>query len=553
MSQGSVVTVEFITDLVRQMRFVEAEQLLQSAPSGKFVLGTVHESLGNADLAKRYYVSDGTINSIHNLGCMFIKEGDWARALQCFNAVVQADPTFVKSLNNAAVCSLNVDGSNVPAAIGYFAKIVEVTNTTSVPLHDADAMRKHQFMTDNAEQCAIALHNIGFLNMKMNNIDVCQAFLERSYDLLPDYPETLYTIGVLYNGFTLKYPPRGEAVDFLKSSHRFYAKSIGKELRNLNSYKLVGSRGSASAYELNSVTIAKGQMQTPNAIVFTHHDKHLPLHRWQIGAKHAQLAYAVNCLQYNSWGFYHWMVETLPRLATALALKLEPPYLVSDKPFVKELVQALGIEDKVVYVGSEDALTIARAIAVDWAPVDRYRYYPNYEFLVPKDLVQDVYKLLEPLRASAEAGDKLSCVVWLSRAKQTMRGCGNEDELCISLQKVCDARNAEFVRFVPDELPLAATLAVLGRCRVLAGIHGGAFSNMLYCPRGATVVESHMKENFYYSYFKDLADSLGHRHIGLAANVPNMFNARDLRVDIDKVCKIVDGVLDAESKLPRHI
>jgi hypothetical protein len=32
-----------------------------------------------------------------------------------------------------------------------------------------------------------------------------------------------------------------------------------------------------------------------------------------------------------------------------------------------------------------------------------------------------------------------------------------------------------------------------------------------------------------------------------------MFNARDLRVDIDKVCKIVDGVLDAESKLPRHI
>jgi capsular polysaccharide biosynthesis protein len=193
------------------------------------------------------------------------------------------------------------------------------------------------------------------------------------------------------------------------------------------------------------------------------------------------------------------------------------------------------------------------AIAVDWAPVDRYRYYPNYEFLVPKDLVQDVYKLLEPLRASAEAGDKLSCVVWLSRAKQTMRGCGNEDELCISLQKVCDARNAEFVRFVPDELPLAATLAVLGRCRVLAGIHGGAFSNMLYCPRGATVVESHMKENFYYSYFKDLADSLGHRHIGLAANVPNMFNARDLRVDIDKVCKIVDGVLDAESKLPRHL
>lgn len=552
MSQGGVVTVEFITDLVRQMRFVEAEQLLQGAPAGRFVLGTVHESLGNADLAKRYYVADGTVNSIHNLGCMLIKEGDWTRALQCFNAVIQAEPTFVKSLNNAAVCSLNVDGSNVPTAIGYFAKIVEVTNTTSVPLHDADAMRRHQFMTDNPEQCAIALHNIGFLNMKMNNIDVCQAFLERSYDLLPDYSETLYTIGVLYNGFTLKYPPRGEAVDFLKSSHTTYAKSIGKELRAISTYKMAGEHGSAAAYELRSATIAKGQMQTPNAIVVTHHDKHLPLHRWQIGAKHTKLEYAVNCLQYNSWGFYHWMVETLPRLATALALKLEPPYLISDKPFVKELVKALGVEDKVMYTGSEDAFTIGRVVAIDWAPVDRYRYYPNYEFLVPKDLVQDIYKLLEPLRVTPDRNASAT-VVWLSRAKQTMRACGNEDDLCDALKKTCDSAGAEFVRFVPEESDLATTLSVLGRCRILAGIHGGAFSNMLYCQRGTTILESHMKENFYYSYFKDLADSLGHRHIGISSDVPNMFNARDLRVNAEKICKIVEGVLEADSRLPKYI
>ena len=92
-------------------------------------------------------------------------------------------------------------------------------------------------------------------------------------------------------------------------------------------------------------------MQTPNAIVVTHHDKHLPLHRWQIGAKHTKLDYAVNCLQQGVlWGFYHWMVETLPRLAAARA-EAGAPYLISDKPFVKELIKALGIEDKVVYTG----------------------------------------------------------------------------------------------------------------------------------------------------------------------------------------------------------
>jgi hypothetical protein len=71
--------------------------------------------------------------------------------------------------------------------------------------------------------------------------------------------------------------------------------------------------------------------------------------------------------------------------------------------------------------------------------------------------------------------------------------------------------------------------------------------------RGTTILESHMKENFYYSYFKDLADSLGHRHIGIASDAPNMFNARDLRVNSEKICKIVEGVLEADKGLPKYI
>ena len=541
------VTVDTISDLVKNLKLEEAEKLLSSNENAGFILGTVCENLGMFDFAKKYYLQDSRVNSIHNLGCLLIREDNWKAAHECFDLVIKSDPTFIRSINNAAVSSLIIDPNNYEKAIGYFTQIIEATNNTVVPLDDLTLLQNHKFDCTNEEQCAIAFHNIGFLNMKMNNIEKCKVFLERSYDLLPEYPETLYTLGVLYNGFTMISEPRGSAEKFLKQAHNVYAeKKAEKPIKELNTFPVLRKVDDAdiiTAYSVDKVVIAKGMVQTEDNIIITHHGKHIPVHRWQTTPSVIRFEYAVNCLQYNSWGFYHWFLETFPRVVYALLMRINVPILVPDKSFVRELLKKLDLDKFVMYINPNDTVCIERSVMLDWECTDRYRSFGNYEFLVPCEVLRKTYETLSTIRVKK---DEPQAIVWLSRSKVSIRNCVNEDDLIDALKK---STSLDVVKFIPEEYSLEETLKLMGRCAVFIGVHGGGFSNLLYAHQDTHVIEIGMKENFYKSYFRDMCDTLHFNYTLVAGTTPNMFNAFSLNIQTTSIVKIVLDLVKLSSSV----
>jgi capsular polysaccharide biosynthesis protein len=424
-----------------------------------------------------------------------------------------------KSMTNLGACVIQMD-DDYEKAIPYFQRVIDTA-------------------PDN-ENIAIAYHNIGFLEMKHGDPMKAQQLIEKSYSLFPDYPETLYTLGVLYDGFTIgKYKLTPE---YLKlKSHEIFAKESNKTIKELSTFPKASLKTipGVDVYEIKNAMMMCGKIQTDDHIVVTHHRKQIPVHRWAFGNA-IKVKCAISCLQYNSWGYYHWIIETMPRLTIAMQNKL--PILLPDKPFVKEFVQKYFPTVNAAFLKPGISLMIDTLYVYDWPAVSRYRCYGNYEFLVPRKVLRYAVGKLNLTFPKTQRK-----VVWLSRKNVKCRRCLNDDDVVSAIEAALPSEY-ELVVLTPEDYDLDSTVKLLSETAILIGIHGGALSNMIFCKRGTFIVEIGMKEIFYYSYFKDLADTLGLRHVRIVHDEPNMFN-KDITVDASPVASITSKIARAHMLL----
>ena len=231
--------------------------MLQGA-RGSLRAGHGHESPGQRG-SREALLRVGRHRQLHpQPGCMLIKEGDRRARSSASTRHPGGANGFVKSPNNAAVPSTwtvsNAHGDRLlrrswrsPTRLRF---LHDAEAGVAAPVHD----RQPRAVRDRSAQ-----HR--FLNMKMNNIDVCQAFLERLYDPLPDYlrPCTHRHVRTTVSLGT----PRGEAVDFLKSSHttmRQEHRQGASRHQHVQGGRLARIRHGVRA---QSVTIAKGRCKRP--------------------------------------------------------------------------------------------------------------------------------------------------------------------------------------------------------------------------------------------------------------------------------------------------
>jgi len=207
-----------------------------------------------------------------------------------------------------------------------------------------------------------------------------------------------------------------------------------------------------------------------------------------------------HCLLGTPWsgGYYHWLLEALPRLATferfpALAAA---PLLVSGKlsPFQRETLALLGISEERV-----------RELPAAVTEVERL-FFPQIPAPTGNPSPQAVAwlrsRLLPPAGVTTPRPRRK---LYISRRDAPQRRLINEEEIVRLVQR------AGFEIVTLGTMSVADQIALFRETSAVIAPHGAGVTNTLFCPDGATIVEL-FGTNYVNGCFWALANLCGHRH-----------------------------------------
>jgi hypothetical protein len=486
---------------IKEKKIGKALRLLKNLDSDEayFMRGVICEENrehGGADAAIDFYKKTKQHpEALQHWSAILVQRGQYTDALPIIERLLQIEPSHTGALNNIAVCYYQLN--NHEMAFHYFNKII-ANDPTNANAH----------------------HNLGHIEIQRGNVDIAQHHLELSYKLDPTHIETCYTLAVLYNGFTIKRPKLKSADELLMEAQVLYAKSLNRDLIKMDQY----NGAPYAQFIFNNVVLSTGRCITSKQIIVSHHHLKIPVHRFYMNDKLRQFDTAWSTLQHNSWGFYHWLIETLPRVFIIMKYETDKtiPILVPDKPFVHDAINVIDPEHKwnFVYCANTDSFIIKTVKLIDWPTVEKYNV-ASKEFLAPKiviDILREGLKLSNnPIKDQ---------IIWLSRRSDGgNRNVLNEDTVIKTIQDHIDSYGSKYTltKFIPEDYTYKDTRDLFGRAKAVIGVHGGAFSNIVYCDPGTSIIEFKMLEDYYKYYFLHLSDCCGLPYYPIQLDQPNLF------------------------------
>jgi Glycosyltransferase 61 len=178
-------------------------------------------------------------------------------------------------------------------------------------------------------------------------------------------------------------------------------------------------------------------------------------------------------------GYWHWWVDVLPRIwllhrhgppeASSLPIAF-PPFASS---FQRDSLEMLGLLPRVETI--QPGLWRFESVAFTPGLTTGGSRFPS-------DLLSDYAEWLRArarLEGTAGGGRR----IFVSRADAAWRRIANEDEVYALLQ----GHGFELVKCA--EMNVAEQIAAFGQAEMIVGTHGAGLTNLLFCPRGARVVE----------------------------------------------------------------
>jgi hypothetical protein len=255
------------------------------------------------------------------------------------------------------------------------------------------------------------------------------------------------------------------------------------------------------------------------------------LRQWRRHSRQVMPAEPV-ALVHDQWSFnnyYHWMVDTLPRL---LVLQRHFPgcQLLVPEPtpaYVRQTAAMFGFE-RLLPVSRGEVLQVPQLLLPELAA------FPGYQDPELTRATREV--VLKALGGSAQPGGRR---IYVSRARQKLRRLVNE----AALEPMLRQYGFETVFF--EDLSFEQQVTLLQQTAVLVGVHGANLTNMLFLAPQATVVEimNQDPEGINLCYYH-LAASLDLRYYSVPARgLPGSFaNDQDLEVEPAAVQRVLAGL-----------
>jgi capsular polysaccharide biosynthesis protein len=177
---------------------------------------------------------------------------------------------------------------------------------------------------------------------------------------------------------------------------------------------------------------------------------------------------------------------------------------------------------------------------IDWPTIDTSGQVLAKEYLPPSYAIDILRSNLRLTRGQSKY------VVWLSRKHVSVknnRNIQNEDLVLENLVKTCPGY--EVLNFIPENYSIEQTKDIFSQAKIVVGVHGGAFSNIVYCSGDTSVIEFTMLEEYYRYYFKYLSDLCKLKYYEIQLNNPNLFTIPFILPDnaLDNLQNIIKNIL----------
>lgn len=174
-------------------------------------------------------------------------------------------------------------------------------------------------------------------------------------------------------------------------------------------------------------------------------------------------------------GFYHWVFDSLARLAIMDALDARPDaYVVNFRhlPFHSEWLQALGVDKDKVYSSLQLPFVRPKQALVTQIP-GRYSAIPAY-------VAEFLHRKLADHGDRATSGPKR---IYVSRKQAARRRLANESEV----EELLGSLGFETV--VLEDVPLIERSSLLRSAELFLCPDGAGLTNMLFCNENTKVIE----------------------------------------------------------------
>jgi capsular polysaccharide biosynthesis protein len=177
--------------------------------------------------------------------------------------------------------------------------------------------------------------------------------------------------------------------------------------------------------------------------------------------------------------YYHWMVDILPRIeilrCSGVNLERIDWFLVNSlsQPFQRETLNALGISlDKILESDRHPHIQAKRLVVPS---------FPGHLEWVPPRGIEFLRKVFitEKILSFSSYPER----IYISRARAKYRRVLNEEEVKEQLKKT------GFVSVFLESLSLEEQIALFTHAKVIVAPHGSGLTNILFCHKGAKVIE----------------------------------------------------------------
>jgi hypothetical protein len=237
--------------------------------------------------------------------------------------------------------------------------------------------------------------------------------------------------------------------------------------------------------------------------------------------------------------YYHWMIDVLPLLALLRLSNLKPDkYFVRyDLPFQRETLSMLGIgQDRIL-------------------PANRYSHIEADELLVPSRRVSHVlaYPFLRQSFGSEPSAARPRSRIYVSRANASKRRVRNEAEVVRMLVEY------GFEAIELSGMSVRQQAEIFQSAEFIVGPHGAGFSNVVFCQKGATLIELYEGHPLPH-YFIDICRNIGIEHFQFKKTryapqrLSTLFRKdRDFFVDVEELRTVLFEFLKSGKVIPPEI
>ena len=225
------------------------------------------------------------------------------------------------------------------------------------------------------------------------------------------------------------------------------------------------------------------------------------------------------------YNYAHFLFDSITRLALFENLPKQPDWILVSgpkQPWKEKILDHLGLTQRVVWINESDEVRCEQLL---------FTSRINFSRHISPFSVKAIRQLFLPVDHHMTAKPAPHRIIFASRKSAKDRLNKFED----MLHKVLPAC-FEIVDF--EQLTMTETIRLCGECKCFFGVHGAAFSNLVFCQPGIKVVEFQVEEilpDWHRNYYQTLGEAL---------NLAHRIHLLNLSMDEKEVKRILTSTMD---------